>query len=191
MTDLDLLALRRKARRLLSPWDRRRSAGVTIGLVRDGALVLHESAGEASIELGIPIGRETCFRIASVSKQFTCAAILLLAEEGKLSVEDDIRAWLPELPDFGARISIDHLMRNSSGLRDMLELMRLSGTDLSHPATPEQLMAAGYNSNPARLAGYINRGGAAWTSLIPRETKVYLQIYSALETAVPEQHRSR
>jgi len=46
------------------------------------------------------------------------------------------------------------------------------------------LMAAGYNSNPARLAGYIGRGGIGWTSLIPRETQIYLQIYSALERAV-------
>lgn len=58
-------------------------------------------------------------------------------------------------------------------------------------ATPEQLMAAGYNSNPARLAGYINRGGAGWTSLIPRETKIYLQIYDSLERAVPAAHRTR
>ena len=81
----------------------------------------------------MPIGPETRFRIASVSKQFTCAAILLLAAEGRLAVGDDIREYLPELPDFGARISIDQLMHNVSGLRDMLELMRLGGADLSQP----------------------------------------------------------
>jgi hypothetical protein len=52
-------------------------------------------------------------------------------------------------------------------------------------ARQEDLMAAGYNSNPARLAGYIRRGGSDWTSLIPRETQIYLQIYSSLERAVP------
>jgi len=140
--DLGLLALRRQARRLLAPWDGATTPGATLGLVRDGALVLHESAGAASLELGIPIGPETSFRVASVSKQFTCAAILLLAAEGRLAVEDPIHRWLPELPDFGAPITIDQLMRNCSGIRDMLELMRLGGTDLSHAATPPQLLAA-------------------------------------------------
>jgi hypothetical protein len=58
-------------------------------------------------------------------------------------------------------------------------------------ATPEQLMAAGYNSNPAKLPGYINRGGSNWTSLIPNETKMYLQIYSSLEQFVPMAARTR
>jgi hypothetical protein len=58
-------------------------------------------------------------------------------------------------------------------------------------ATQEQLMAAGYNSNPAKLAGYINRGGENWTNLIPNETKMYLQIYSSLERFVPMAARTR
>jgi hypothetical protein len=58
-------------------------------------------------------------------------------------------------------------------------------------ATQEQLMAAGYNSNPAKIAGYINRGGENWTSLIPRETKIYLQIYDSLEKNVPMTPRNR
>ena len=53
--------------------------------------------------------------------------------------------------------------------------------DGSGQATQDQLMAAGYNSNPAKIAGYINRGGAGWTSLIPGETKIYLQIYDSLD----------
>lgn len=163
MTDLGHLALRRAARRLLRPWDRRGTPGATIGLVRDGALVLHESAGEASLELGVPIGPETCFRVASVSKQFTCAAILLLEAEGRLSREDEVRRHLPDLPEVAAGITLDHLMRNCSGLRDMLELMRLSGTDLSHPARPEHLLAAigrqrGLNFAPNTRFLYSNTG---------------------------------
>ncbi|MBK1657965.1 serine hydrolase domain-containing protein [Paracraurococcus ruber] len=163
MTDLDLLALRRRARRLLAPWDRPGSPGATLGLVRDGALVLQESAGEASLELGVPIGPGTSFRIASVSKQFTCAAILLLAREGRLSLEDDVRDRVPALAALGTRVSIDQMMRNASGLRDMLELMRLSGTDLSHPATPAQILAMagrqrGLNFAPGTRFLYSNTG---------------------------------
>lgn len=142
MTDLALLALRNHARRLLSPWDRPDGAGATLGLARGGTLLLHESAGMASLELGVPIGPATRFRIASVSKQFTCAAILLLAEAGRLCPEDPVRRHLPELPDPGATVTLDHLMRNVSGLRDMLELMRLSGADLALPCAEDRLAEA-------------------------------------------------
>ncbi|MGH7082047.1 MAG: serine hydrolase domain-containing protein, partial [Acetobacteraceae bacterium] len=96
-------------------------------MVRDGQLVLHRHAGLANLDLEVPIGPETTFRVASVTKQFTCAAALLLAQDGWLSLTDEIHAHLPELPDFGAPITIDHLMHNTSGLRDFLELMRLGG----------------------------------------------------------------
>jgi CubicO group peptidase (beta-lactamase class C family) len=117
----------------------------------------------ASLELGVPIGPETRFRIASVSKQFTCAAILLLAEEGLLAPDDPVADHLPELPDLGATITLDHLMRNCSGLRDMLELMRLGGADLSHPCDADALMAAvgrqrALNFPPGHRFLYSNTG---------------------------------
>jgi len=142
MMDLDLLMLRRRMEQLLAPWHGADRPGCTIGVVRDGALILHGSAGQASLEHAVPIGPRTTFRIASVSKQFTCAAILMLAEDGRLAVDDDVRHYLPELPDCGHRVTLDHLMRNSSGMRDMLEIMRLGGTDLAHPCRPEDLTAA-------------------------------------------------
>lgn len=148
MRSLDRLRLERGVRALLAPWDTgsatvrgAQGPGVTIGLVQDGDLVTHQAAGLASIELGVPIGPETCFRIASVSKQFTCAAILLLAAEGKLSLGDPARELLPELPDFGVTLTVAHLMHNSSGLRDMLEIMRQGGVDLGAAVTTETLLA--------------------------------------------------
>ena len=140
MTDLGLLLLRRRTRRLLAPWDRSDTPGVTIGIVRNDHLVVHESAGMASLEFGVPIGTQTTFRIASVSKQFTCAAILLLAAEGRLSIEDDVRSHIPSLPDLGHRITLAHLMHNTSGIRDMLEIMRLGGADLGQPCEPGDLL---------------------------------------------------
>ena len=141
MLHLDHLHLERRVDTLLAPWRRPDGPGVTIGVVRDGELVLHRSAGLASIELGVPLGPATTFRVASVTKQFTCAAILLLAAEGKLDPGDDIRTHL-ELPDFGQRVAVDHLMHNCSGLRDMLELMRLCGVDLQMPVRLDDLLAA-------------------------------------------------
>jgi CubicO group peptidase (beta-lactamase class C family) len=138
--DLDRLLLRRRIQRLIAPWQRIDSPGVTIGVVLGRDLAVHESAGMASLEHAVPIGPTTTFRIASVSKQFTCAAILLLAAEGRLSVEDNVRDHIPELPDLGQRITIAHLMHNTSGIRDMLEIMRLGGVDLARACTPEDLL---------------------------------------------------
>ena len=141
MTDLDQTLLTRHVARLLAPWQDASGPGVTIGIARGPDLILHQSAGLASIELAVPIGPDTTFRIASVSKQFTCAAILLLAEQGKLSLDDDIRLHVPELAEYNATVTIDHLMHNSSGIRDMLEIMRIGGTDLSMPTTHQHLLA--------------------------------------------------
>ncbi|HTK26176.1 MAG TPA: hypothetical protein VL327_06435 [Pyrinomonadaceae bacterium] len=100
------------------------------------------------------------------------------------------------MPDF-----VEGMRNHVNATEAMLLYMQMTWDDLrSSPtitgamadgtATQEQLMAAGYNSNPARLAGYINRGGANWTALIPAETKIYLQIYSALEKNVPMASRT-
>jgi CubicO group peptidase (beta-lactamase class C family) len=161
MTDLDNLLLCRRIDCLLAPWRHADGPGVTLGVVRGQELVVHESVGMASVELGVPIGPATTFRIASVSKQFTCAAILLLATEGKLSLDDEVRDRLPALPDVGARITVAHLMHNTSGIRDMLEIMRLGGVDLGQPCQPEDLLAGvcrqrGLNFTPGSRYLYSN-----------------------------------
>jgi CubicO group peptidase (beta-lactamase class C family) len=140
LTDLDLLLLERRVDALLAPWSANTGPGVTIGVVLDGSLSVHRHAGLASVEHGVPIGADTRFRIASVSKQFTCAAILMLAEEGKLSLDEAARTYLPELPEFAERITVAHLMHNTSGIRDMLEIMRHGGADLATPIQPQDLL---------------------------------------------------
>ncbi len=138
MTPLATLALTRGITRLLERFDG--GPGATIGVVQDGALTLHRSAGLASLELGVPVGPDTTFRVASVTKQFTCAAILLLADEGRLRLDDDARIHLPDLPDMGAPVTVAHLMHNTSGIRDMLGIQRMGGADLGQPLRPDELM---------------------------------------------------
>ncbi|UPY36990.1 serine hydrolase domain-containing protein [Sediminicoccus sp. KRV36] len=140
MRDLDLLRLERRVGLMLAPLVEQ--PGAAVGVTRDGVLLLRRSVGLASMELHLPLGVTSCFRIASVSKQFTCAAILLLERDGLLRVTDPVRQHLPELPESLASITLDHLMRNSSGLRDMLELLRLGGADLATPVTEAELDAA-------------------------------------------------
>lgn len=140
MTDLATLRLERVVDRLLLRWREANGPGVTIGVVRGDSLAVHRSAGLANIELGVPIDRTTTFRIASVSKQFTCTAILMLAAEGRLHVDDDVATYIPGFPDLRHRITLAHLMHNTSGIRDMLEIMRLGGVDLGQPCSPQDLL---------------------------------------------------
>ncbi|MCC7283877.1 MAG: beta-lactamase family protein [Acetobacteraceae bacterium] len=126
---------------LLAPWRDKPTPGVTVGVVVGDELVAHRHAGLASLELGVPIDARTRFRVASVSKQFTCAAILLLEDRGRLEVAAPARTLLPELPEAYAGITVAQLMHNTSGIRDMLEIQRLGGSDLAVPTTPDDLLA--------------------------------------------------
>jgi CubicO group peptidase (beta-lactamase class C family) len=104
------------------------SPGCALGVVRDGRLDYARGFGLASIEHGVPITPATVFDIGSVSKQFTALAIVLLARDGKLSLDDEIQKFLPELPRYPAgAITIRHLLHHTSGLRDYLDVMGLSG----------------------------------------------------------------
>ena len=161
MADLDLEKLGGHIDRLIAPWAKPGTPGCTVGVVRDGQVLLNRFAGLAHIELEVPIGLDTGFRIASVTKQFTCAAILLLEAEGKLAVTQELHEHLPDLPDFGEPITLDQLMHNTSGLRDFLELMRMSGMDLQIPCTQDDLMAAirlqrSLNFTPGSRMSYSN-----------------------------------
>lgn len=159
MTDLGQLRLARRAEALLAPFAGK--PGASIGLVREGQLVVHAAGGLASIEGQAETAPGTLYRIASVSKQFTCAAVTLLANEGKLSPADPISQHLPGLPAWGDRVTLDHLMRNTSGVRDMLELMRGGGVDLSAIIPGGSLDAAiarsaGLNFEPGSRFLYSN-----------------------------------
>ncbi len=103
------------------------SPGCALGIYRDGTIAYSKGYGMASLELGVPITPQTVFDIGSTSKQFTAFSVLLLQQQGKLSVEDDIRKFLPEIPDYGKRITLRHLMTHTSGMRDYAGLFDLAG----------------------------------------------------------------
>ncbi|HEY2379221.1 MAG TPA: serine hydrolase domain-containing protein [Gemmatimonadaceae bacterium] len=97
--------------------------GCAVGVSRDGVVVFERGYGMANLETDTPIRPTSIFHVASVSKQFTAAAIMLLEREGKLSVDDNIRKYLPEIPDYSTPITIRHLLTHTSGLRDQWELI--------------------------------------------------------------------
>ena len=97
--------------------------GAAVLVLRDGQPLLRRGYGLADMDAGIPVTPATSVRLASVSKQFTAAAIVLLAQDGKLSLDDPVRKWLPSLPEVADPITLRHLLTHSSGLVDYEDLM--------------------------------------------------------------------
>ncbi len=112
---------------LFAAWSGTNTPGCAVGISRDGKPEYVRGYGMSNLEYGIAIGPESIFHVASISKQFTAFAIELLAREGKLSLDDDVRKHLPELPDYGRRITVAHLIHHTSGLRDQWSLLDLAG----------------------------------------------------------------
>ncbi len=101
--------------------------GGVIGVIRDGKLIFSKAYGMANLTHGIPYTVTTPSNIGSVSKQFTAMAILLLEQEGKLSLDDDVRLYFPELPDLGKVVKIKNMLNHTNGFREVFNLMPMTG----------------------------------------------------------------
>lgn len=112
---------------LFSKWNRPGTPGAVVAVMRDGQVLLSKSYGLADLERNVPMTRESVLTAGSMSKQFTAFSIHLLAQDGKLSLDDDIRRYVPEVPDFGKTITIRHLLHHTSGLRDYFNLLLMTG----------------------------------------------------------------
>jgi CubicO group peptidase (beta-lactamase class C family) len=110
----------------------RDAPGCALGVVQDGKIVYGKGYGLANLDWGIPLTTSTVFDIGSVSKQFTATAIALLDIEGVLSIDDPVRKWVPELPDYGHPLTIRHLLNHTSGIRDYLTLADLAGFEFDN-----------------------------------------------------------
>lgn len=139
-TTITSLALERRVDALFARYTKPGSPGAVVAVMRDGAIEICKGYGLASLELGVPITPKTRFRIASVSKQFTVTAALMLAAEGRLDLAAPPHKYLSELKPLP--VTIDQMMRNSSGLPDFLELLRLGGHGLDKPARASDFLDA-------------------------------------------------
>ncbi|MBT3133520.1 beta-lactamase family protein [Alteromonas sp. ALT199] len=126
--------------RLFTQFDDINKPGASVAVLQDGEIIFSKGYGSANLEYDIPVTPETMFHVASVSKQFTVFAILLLAEEGKLNFDDDIRQYIPEVPDFGYTITLRHLASHTSGMRDQWNLLRMAGWRLDDVITTEHVL---------------------------------------------------
>ena len=112
---------------LFAQWDKPDSPGCALGVIRNGQLIYKRGYGMANLEYNIPISPTSIFWIASTSKQFTAMSIALLARQGKLSLDDDIRKYLPEMPQYQRPVTIRHLIHHTSGIRDYAVLLFYAG----------------------------------------------------------------
>ncbi len=113
--------------KVFEKWNRTDSPGCALSVMKDGRIIYKHGYGMADLDHNVTITPSTVFHVASMSKQFTAASILLLAQQGRLSLDDDVRKYIPELPDFGSLITIRHLIYHTSGLRDQWNLLELAG----------------------------------------------------------------
>ena len=112
---------------LFAQWAGPDSPGASIAIIENGKIIYSQGYGAANLEYGVPNSPATVFPLASVSKQFTAFAIYLLVQDGKLSLDDDVRKYLPKLHDFGKVITIRQLLHHTSGVRDHWNLLILAG----------------------------------------------------------------
>lgn len=147
--------------------------GASIAVLKDDKLVFSKSYGMANLEYAVPVDNSTKFHIASVSKQFTAFAILLLAEDGKIELDDDIRKYIPEVPDFGETITLRHLANHTSGLRDQWELLVMAGWRMDDVITTEQVLKLisrqeALNFKPGEEFIYCNTGFTLLAEVVER-----------------------
>lgn len=116
-------SLRIAINRVFAAWTGTTAPGCAVGVSRNGNVIFENGYGMANLEHDIPITPASIFHVASVSKQFTAAAIMLLVRDGRLSLEDEVRKYVPEVPAYPQKITIRHLLHHTSGLRDQWDLL--------------------------------------------------------------------
>ena len=155
--------LEAKIDQLFAEWNNPDSPGAALAVTRDGEIIYTQGYGMANLEYDIPITTTTIFDIASVSKQFAAFAITTLSYEGKLSLDDDIRTYLPDVPDFGDTITIRHLLHHTSGLRDWVQSLVIAGVAMEDVISFKHILKmARYqkalNFEPGTAYSYSNTG---------------------------------
>lgn len=158
---------------LFAKWNKPGVPGAAVEVVKDGKVVYRRAFGMADIEQGRRIAPMTQFHVASLSKQFTAFAVLLLAQDGKLSLDDDVRKYLPELPDFGQVIRIRHLLNHTSGLRDEWSLLAMAGWRMDDVITDGDIMQLvqrqrALNFAPGSEFSYCNTSFTLLSQLVQR-----------------------
>lgn len=160
---------------IFAAYDKPDSPGCALGVYRDGQIVYARGYGMADLERNVPITPRTVFDIGSTSKQFAAATIVMLAADGKLSLDDDVRRHIPELPVYERPITIRQMLHHTSGLRDYIGLLTLAGERIDGVTTAAEALAMlvrqrELNFMPGSAHLYSNSGYFLLSIIIERVT---------------------
>jgi len=165
-------------------FDRTDSPGCAMAIMQNGKLAYTRGYGMANLELGVAISPQSVFDIGSTSKQFTAMAVMLLAADGKLSLDDEVRKYIPELPDYGTKLTIRHILTHTSGIRDYLTLWALAevdDADLTNDADALRLIVRqrALNFTPGSQFLYSNSGFFLASQIVRRVSGQTLAQFAA------------
>jgi CubicO group peptidase (beta-lactamase class C family) len=174
--------LSQRVDQLFSKYDKKDSPGCAVGVIRDGRLVYKRGYGMANLDFNVPNSPVTVFNVASMSKQFTAASIILLAQQRKISFDDDIRKYIPEIPDYGTPITIRQLAYHTSGLRDYTDLIELSADRIENIHTDQDILRMlarqkRLNFKPGERHLYSNSGYVLLGLIVERVTGKTLRAF--------------
>jgi CubicO group peptidase (beta-lactamase class C family) len=169
--------------KLFAEWNKADSPGCSVGVSRNGTVLYEHGYGMANLESGGAITPAFVFHVASISKQFTAMSILLLAEHAKLSLDDDVRKYIPEWANHGSRITIRHLLTHTSGLRDAYVLSDLSPprnqiVDRMDAIGSILARASGLNFAPGAEFEYNNAGYTLLATIVKRASGQSLRAFT-------------
>ena len=177
----DTASIEARVDRLFARWQTPDSPGCSVGVSRGGATVLERGYGRASLELGVPISPQSVFHVASVTKQFTALSILLLARDGRLSIDDDVRRHLPEWSG-PPGVTIRHLLTHTGGLRDVFLLIELASPETSRPLQDQLVVLLarqrGLSDEPGRRYVYNNGGYVLLAEIVKRVSGQSLRAFA-------------
>ena len=182
---------------LLETWSSNDAPGVAVAVMLEDRVIFNRGYGVANLEHDIPIVTDTVFDVASVSKQFTAFATLLLVSEGKLKIDTDIRTYLPELQDSGYIVTIKHLLNHTGGFREIFTLTSMAGWQEDGIRTNEQyidLLAMQKSGNfaPGQHVEYSNSGYFLLSQIIERVSGQPFQEFTKQRIFAPlEMHNTQ
>src|SRR5246500_5438190 len=170
--------------RLFAAFNKPGSPGCSVGVIRNGSFVYKKSFGYASLELGVPLTPQSVFYVGSVSKQFTAASLVLEAEQDYLSLNDDVRKYIPELQDYGYPVTLRQMLHKTSGFRDFFDLIALSGgnpVEIGSRADILKLIVRqkGLNNIPGAEWNYSNSNYFLLAEVVQHATKKSLARFAA------------
>jgi len=149
--------------------------GAEVLVLKDGKTLLEKAYGMSNLSYEIPFKTSTPTNIGSTSKQFTAMAIMLLQQQGKLNIDDDIRKYIPELPEFEQKVTLRNFLTHTNGYREFLNLFSLTGSDLTLPISEEQIIRSIQNqpklqNEPGTKFNYNNTGFILLSLVVERVT---------------------